>query len=172
MKNFFLNNPITSFLSVSIVIIFSLYFTNTIKSVPCETDLGSIFISNFIHTDFLHICSNLYGLYSLSRVEQRIGSKKFFILIIYLLIINTVFETILHKLIKTPCSIGFSGVLYGVLTFELFSNLKSIDITLVSAVVLNIIISKISSKNSSLSGHLIGALTGVIGGLLYYNLYK
>lgn len=172
MKNFFLNNPITSFLSVSIVIIFSLYFTNIIKSVPCQTDLRSVFICNFIHTDFFHICSNLYGLYSLSRVENRIGSKKFFILILYLLITNTVFESILHRLIKTPCSIGFSGVLYGVLTFELFSNLNFPDITLISAIFLNMIIAKFSSTKSSLSGHLIGALSGVIGGILYYKINK
>ena len=118
MKNF-KEHPICSFISVLIILIFSLYATNAIKIVPCEKDMLSIFMSQFVHTDFFHLASNLYGIYSLSRVEHKYGPKKFFSLIFFLLLLNTIAEAILHKLIKSPCSIGFSGILYGVLTFEI-----------------------------------------------------
>jgi membrane associated rhomboid family serine protease len=159
--------PISSFIIVFIVIIFSLYITNVLKTIPCDKEMHSIFISNFIHTDFIHLVSNLYGIYSLSRVEVKIGPKNFFGLLIFLLIFNTLFESILHKLINTPCSIGFSGVLYGVLTFEIVSNINKFDYNLVASIILNIIVAKIGAKNLSLIGHLVGAFSGIIGGILY-----
>jgi len=168
MKNNFSDYPICSFIIVFIVIIFSLYFVNVIKTLPCGKDMKTIFMSNFIHTDFLHLISNVYGIYSLSRIEKRFGSKNFFTLLLFLLIFNTIFETLLHKIIKTPCSIGISGVLYGFLTFDIISNnKKSYDITLISAVFFNMIMAKIGRSNISFYGHLIGAISGIIGGLIY-----
>ena len=115
------NNPVTSFLSVVIIILFSLYYTSILKTIPCEKDMRSIFMSQFIHVDFFHLLANLYGFYSMSRVELTLGPKKFFVLMIFLLLFNTLFEFILHRLIQTPCSIGISGILYGIVTFELLT---------------------------------------------------
>ena len=140
MKNF-KEYPICSFISVLIIIIFSLYLTNAIKTIPCDKDMKSIFISQFIHTDFLHLLSNLYGIYSLSKVEYKYGPKKFFGLLIFLLIFNTIFEGILHKIIKTPCSIGFSGVLYGVLTFDMIYG--DFNYMLFGSIIVHIFVNKI-----------------------------
>jgi membrane associated rhomboid family serine protease len=169
MKNF-KEYPICSFISVLIITIFSLYATNAIKTIPCEKDMTSIFVSQFIHTDFFHLVSNLYGIYSLSRVENKYGPKKFFSLIIFLLTFNTIAEGILHKIIKTPCSIGFSGILYGVLTFELVCD--KIDYLLLGSIVTNIFIGKVFKSDISLQGHLIGAISGIVGGLLFKNFLK
>ena len=160
------DTPVCSFIFVLIIVVFSLYFTNAIKNVPCEKDMKSIFISNFIHTDFVHLLSNLYGIYALSRVEYKVGFKKFFSLIIFLLIFNTIFEIILHRIIKTPCSIGFSGILYGITTFEIVCN-DTIDYNMIGAIILNISVSKIFDKKSSLSGHIIGGISGILGGVLF-----
>ena len=169
MKNF-KEYPICSFISVLIIIIFSLYLTNAIKTIPCDKDMKSIFISQFIHTDFLHLLSNLYGIYSLSKVEYKYGPKKFFGLLIFLLIFNTIFEGILHKIIKTPCSIGFSGVLYGVLTFDMIYG--DFNYMLFGSIIVHIFVNKIFKSNISLQGHLIGALSGIIGGLLFKKFLK
>jgi membrane associated rhomboid family serine protease len=169
MKNF-KEYPICSFISVLIITIFSLYATNAIKTIPCEKDMTSIFISQFIHTDFLHLVSNVYGIYSLSKVENKYGPKKFFGLIIFLLVFNTIVEGVLHKIINTPCSIGFSGILYGVLTFELVCD--KFDYLLLGSIVTNIFIGKVFKSNVSLQGHLIGAISGIVGGLLFKNFFK
>ena len=110
--------PVCSFISVVIITIFSLYFTNALKTIPCGKDMQSVFVSQFIHVDFLHLVSNVYGLYTLSTVEQKYGPKFFFSLIFFLLTINALLESLFHKFFDTPCSIGFSGILYGVLTFD------------------------------------------------------
>ena len=128
--------------------------------------MKNIFISNFIHTDYLHLLSNLYGIYSLSRLEYLMGPKKFILLISFLLIFNTIFEAILHKIIDTPCTIGFSGILYGVLTFELAYTNK-FDYIVLTSILSGLVVDKIRNKKISLTGHLVGATSGIIGGFLY-----
>ena len=159
------NNPVCAFISVLIIIIFSLYTTSALKTIPCEKDMISIFISNFIHIDTFHLMANLYGIYSLSKIEILLGSKKFLILVLFLSIFNTVFESILHKIINTPCSIGMSGILYGVITFEILLT-KEIDYNGLFAVFLNIYASSISNTKSSLSAHIIGAISGILGSII------
>lgn len=164
--------PVSILFSVSIVIIFALYTTTAIKSIPCEKDLLSVFKTNFIHTDFYHISANLYTFYALSRVEQNIGSKQFLLLIIFLLIFNSIIEVLIYKLIPNmPCSIGFSGVLYGLMSYELVTT-KDIDFVLLSSIVLMTILPSINKTNISLTGHAVGAFSGIIGGVIWKNIYK
>jgi membrane associated rhomboid family serine protease len=165
-----LNYPICSFFAVLITIIFSLYFTNALKTIPCEKDMKSVFISQFIHTEFLHLISNLYGIYSLSRIEIKIGPKKFFSLIIFLLIFTSILESILHQLIETPCSIGFSGILYGVFTFEIMAIKDDFDYNLLIAIVADTISQKMMKNKISLYGHIIGVLSGILGGFIFKKL--
>ena len=73
----------------------------------------------------------------------------------------------MYRLIKTPCSIGFSGILYGVFTFEVISKHKYVDYKILGSIVLNIMFSKITNSKSSLYGHIIGVISGVCGALLY-----
>jgi membrane associated rhomboid family serine protease len=162
-----MNYPICSFISVLIIIIFSLYFTNVIKTIPCEKDMKTIFITQFIHTDFFHLLSNLYGIYSLSRIELKVGPSKFFSLIIFLLIFSSILESLFHKLVDTPCSIGFSGILYGVFTFEIMSLKENFDYNLLIAILVDTISQKFIKNNISLYGHIIGIISGVIGGFIF-----
>ena len=164
--------PVSVLLATSIIVVFGLYITTIIKSVPCGKGVTDIFISNFIHTDPYHLIANLYSLYALSRVEQKIGSKKFVYLIVFLLIFNTSLESIVHILIPSiPCGIGFSGVLFGVTTYELVTT-KTLDWWLVFSILGTVIIPSIKSSNISLLGHAVGAITGIIGGLTWKKLYQ
>ena len=131
--------PVSVFYCVSIIIVFLLYISNVIKSIPCGKDMKHVFMTNFIHIDFEHLLANLFGLYSLSRVERNMGTKPFFFLVLYLLIVSSVIESIIHKIFKNiPCSIGFSGVLFGVMTYEIIKT-KKINIFLVGSILLNLI---------------------------------
>ena len=132
----------------------------------------SIFMSQFVHTDFLHLVSNLYGIYSLSRIENKYGPKKFFVLLLFLLFINTATESILHKIINYPCSIGFSGILYGVLTFDTVCDKNNIDYVLLVSIFTNMFVTKIFKSNNSLQGHIVGAITGIISGIMFKNFFK
>lgn len=162
--------PVTLFLAVSIVVVFSLYLTTWIKTIPCGKDVMSIFTSNFIHLDPYHLMSNLFALYALSRVEQQLGAKKFIGLIIFLLIFTTFVEVLVHKIyIQIPCSIGFSGILFGIMTWELVTN-KELDLILVLSIIAIVAVPSIQSEKVSLLGHSIGAIGGVVGGLIWNRL--
>ena len=83
------NVPVSVFLAVGVIVIFSLYATTALKEIPCGKDVMSLFYSNFVHVDVYHLLSNIFALYALSRVEITIGSKKFIALIVFLLLFNT-----------------------------------------------------------------------------------
>ena len=163
--------PVSVFLAVSVIIIFSLYFTNLIKSIPCEKSLGTIFVNNFIHIDIYHLMGNLLGLYSLSRIERALGAKKFIILISSILIIASILEIITYRIFPSiPCGIGISGLLFGLITWELVI-IKKLDFTLVLSIIFTIIIPSLKSKNVSLLGHISGIIAGIIISLLW-NFFK
>lgn len=162
--------PVSLFLSVSIIIIFSLYLTTVIKTIPCGKDIMSSFFSNFVHADSYHLMSNLIALYALSRVEREIGMKRFIGLILFLLIFNTITETIIHKAYpQIKCSIGFSGVLFGIMTWEIITK-KDIDFILILSIVIMVIIPSVQNPKVSFTGHAVGALAGVLGGLIWKKL--
>jgi len=163
--------PVSIFFSVLIIIIFLLYTTTLVKTIPCGNSLLENFYSNFIHTDPYHIMSNLYAIYAVSRVERKLGTKKFIYLTIFILIINTILETLAKSLKPSlPCSIGFSGVLFGIMTYEIVSE-KDLDLYILSSIVVMLAGPSMKNNNVSLLSHAIGAFTGIIGGLLYINLF-
>ena len=87
-----------------------------------------------MYIDFYHLIGNLIAFYGLSRIEQNLGTKNFILLIVFLLVFNTIAETIIYKLFPCiKCSIGFSGVLFGLITWELIKN-KQLDITLIASI--------------------------------------
>ena len=163
--------PVTLVIGVSVVIIFLLYTTSVVKSIPCGKGFMDTFMSNFVHVDLYHLLANVYALYTLSRVEVGLGSKKFFSLIVFILILNTLIEVIAKKVFPSmKCSIGFSGVLFGVLAYELIT--KSRDINKIQIIIAIVVMVAGSSMNSkvSLEGHLIGAVSGIIGGFVFKEL--
>lgn len=162
--------PVSAFLGVIIIVVFSLYLTTAIKTIPCGKDVLSSFYSNFVHIEPYHLIANLYALYALSRVEQRIGSKQFVAIVIFSLFFNTLVETGIHKLNENiPCSIGFSGVLFGIMTWELVTS-KKIDLYLLTAIAGMVILPSIYNPKASLIGHAIGAISGVASGLIWNKL--
>jgi membrane associated rhomboid family serine protease len=161
LQNTIKKRPVSTFIITLLIIVFLLATTSVLKIDLCNKDFISNLYSNFIHFDILHLLSNIYGIYVLSRIEEKIGYEKFILLITILVIINTIFETILHKIIDTKCSIGFSAILYGMFSWGLFSGCRNIDYHIVIAVIFDMISSKINT-NISLVSHFIGFLSGII----------
>ena len=128
---------------------------NIISGIPCEQDISSKILANFIHTDFMHLISNLSGLYLISELESRLGSKQF--LKIFVLI--TIILSLLEYCLKTKCSIGISGVLYGLVAYEMFK-LKNIDLSVISTLVILFLFS--GKSKISHTGHLLGFISGLV----------
>ena len=164
--------PVSVFLAVTIIIVFSLYLTNLLKSVPCQKNLGTIFVNNFVHIDLYHLIGNLLGLYSLSRIERSLGAKKFIILVTSLLVTASVLEVIIYRIFSSiQCSIGISGLLFGLITWELII-VQNLDFTLVLSIIFTVVIPSIKSKNVSLLGHISGVIAGIITALIWKRLVK
>lgn len=159
--------PFTSFIAVILLVIFCLYFTKIIHKVPINKDFFSILGSNFIHLDFDHLIANLVSLYALSRIEKRMGLQKFSYLILSLLFLNTLFETLLHRYFPINNSVGFSGILFGLTTWELVLQ-KKVDTALLVSLVL-LLLPSLKYENVSFTGHAVGVISGLTIALFYKN---
>ena len=62
------NIPICSSIATVLIVVFLLALTTILKIDICDKDFLSNLMSNFIHIEPLHLISNLYGLYVLSRI--------------------------------------------------------------------------------------------------------
>lgn len=167
IKKDYKNLPVSTFLAISIIIIFLLFNAKVVNAVPCGKGIHDVFMSNFVHIDVMHLVSNLYALYALSRVEQEMGLQSFVWLLIFLLIFNTIAEFAARKIWKDmKCGIGFSGILFGMMTWELVSK-KKFDVAIMLAIVIMVVGPSLQSKKVSLSGHAIGAASGIVGALIW-----
>ena len=154
-----------------IILIYSFYITGALKTLPCDKNFTSIISSNFVHIDYLHLLSNLYGIYGLSRVEIKLGTINFIILLILLILLNTIFEMMLCNLFPNQrCSIGFSGVLYGIIMFEIIFDNK-IDYEILNSLIVSVLLPSSVNRKISLSGHIIGLLSGSLIGMICKQLF-
>ena len=170
MKEQFKDVPVCLFLAVSIVIVFALYITTAIKTIPCGKTVLSSFCSNFVHVESYHLMANLFALYALTRVEREIGVKRFAGLILFLLIFTSITEVLAHKMFSDlPCSIGLSGILFGIMAWELTTK-KGLNLMIVLSIVGVVAMPSAQNPQASLVGHAVGAIGGVIGGMLWKSL--
>jgi membrane associated rhomboid family serine protease len=161
------NVPVTVYIAISLIVVFLLFNAQVITAVPCGKGIHEVFMSNFVHIDVMHLVSNLYALYAISRVEQEMGFQPFIWLLIFLLIFNTLAEFITKLIWKDlSCSIGFSGILFGLITWELVSK-KKFDVELMIVIVIMVVGPSLKNKKVSLFGHAIGAVSGIIGALMW-----
>jgi membrane associated rhomboid family serine protease len=94
------------------------------------------------------------GIYFLSELETQIGSSNFFTLVILITIILSLFE----YTVKTGCSIGISGVLYGLVAYKMFK-FKNIDYNIIYTLILLFLFS--GDSKISHTGHLLGFIAGL-----------
>ena len=139
------------------IFVYLLYKMNLLNEVPCEGDLISNIKRDFIHIRFTHLFLNLVGLYVLSNIEKTIGKEKFLKLLVFIIIITSVIES---QFYNNYCSIGFSGILYGLLAYQMLI-LKKIEIDII--VILLLLYFTEKKDVTSNSFHLIGFFTGVAG---------
>lgn len=159
--------PVSVFIAISMIVVFLMFNANVIAVLPCDKGISDVFMSNFVHIDAMHLISNLYALYAVSRVEQEMGFQSFIWLLIFLLIVNTLTEFVSKRIWEDmPCSIGFSGILFGLMTWELVSK-REFDVEVFLAIIIMVVGPSLTNKKVSFSGHVIGAVSGIIGGLLW-----
>ena len=162
----FNNIPVTICVTVILIIIFTLYKIGILTKIPCETNIYEVFAGIFTHIELEHLILNISALYVLSRLEHLMGSKSFIWLLAFLISFNTLVEYIFRIIFKLKCSIGFSGILFGIITWEIFYE-KHVNLEIILSIFLMVIIPSMHNKHLSIEGHFLGAVSGVIGALLW-----
>lgn len=161
------DKPISICIGVLIVIIYLLYNINVIKSLPCKKNIPNIFVNSFTHIDNKHLITNLLTLWALSRVEREMGFKPFLWLLVFLIVFNTLIEYFIIKIYKDiDCGIGFSGILFGIMTWEMVTK-NDVSTEIILTIAILVAAPSLQNKNASLSGHIIGAFSGIVSGLLW-----
>lgn len=139
-----------------------------------------LFTSYFIHWDFLHLSSNIVGLWLMSSYERRVGFKRFLIV----LTIGCIMGSLPVFFYQSPIVVaGISGGLYGLIAAYFMDNefINSKDwfysMLVFSAIFCLIYFDSefnhseyLSSKNYSID-HL-GHLAGAIGAIIYCRLFR
>lgn len=169
--NTIINRPVFALISSGLIFITILYVFGVLKELPCGEGPLNGLNRAFVHVDSAHIISNLFVFYILSRIEVTHGAGVFILLIVQITFIATVFELILKELIDIPCSIGFSGVLFGLAVWELLYD-KNIDLALLFGVAAMVITPSLHNPRASLIGHGLGAIAGLLVSLYYKPMKK
>lgn len=156
----------TIFILITLVYIF--YKIKIFTTLPCNNDIVSVFIRNFIHVNLVHLLSNLAGLFILYKVETDLGKHEFFYILIGILLLNTLIEYIVNKSFPdyVKCSIGFSGVIFSYAVFELVTS-SNFAMSAVAILVMTLTLPSLKSSNVSIVGHLIGVLAGLLTAIAY-----
>ena len=137
---------------------------------------------SFVHKDFNHLFSNIFGIIVVRYCFLNLNLKNkflFFYLTILLVPMQTIFLFIIDNFLIDNYNhllVGFSGVLFGSYTFILLSSIfgkknifniyigleKSKDIKKLMILFLSLGIAYSLLPNISLSGHLSGMLSGFV----------
>lgn len=163
------NRPVYVVVSLGLIVIAALYMTGVwdAQNVPCGESPFLIYQRQFIHVTLKHLLANLLVFFILSRIESNIGSYRFAFLLLQISILCVVIEYGLSRFIDLNCAIGFSGVLFGLLVWELMQVNEPLSAPVVFTLLLIIILPSLSNPNASLMGHALGAATGAIVALYY-----
>lgn len=127
----------------------------------CNKGVIDIFKQSFTHIDITHLLTNMYTLYTFKTLEQTYGSANFSKLVLYIVALNTILNIVVTKLVDTKCSIGFSGILFGLIIWQYFKTKEISQLNIMTAIAL-IVQPSLQNPKASLMGHFIGGLTGFL----------
>ncbi len=157
---------VTELLEVSLIIInfvlIRILPTLCNKNLSNMESLTRALGRNFVHGNLNHLLTNVYALFSLSRIESDIGSKKYVILTVLVLLLATMMEYVVSWYFPgLPCSVGYSAVLFGLSAYELVKT-KSLNKNTIAALIYMVIYPTLQNRKASLLSHGFGAISGVL----------
>lgn len=133
----------------------------------CGKGFAKALARNFVHLNLFHLLVNLYALEALSRIELYLGSGSYLILLFIILLLASTMEFLLNETMPSlRCSIGFSGVLFGLLAWELMV-MGQFQPYLFLVLLVMVVFPTLQNPQASLIGHGLGALAGVLTALVW-----
>lgn len=127
--------------------------------------------ANFIHFGLMHIFCNVYSLYNLGMLMERIlKEKKYIIVIIVSMISTTLFSYILFLFFNTGANSvmgGISGIIFGLIgsllaLSVLYGDIYSYLFKQIASSVLLMLVISVAIPSISLTGHIGGLIGGFV----------
>ena len=162
--------PVSVATALALTGVFAYEKSGKAAEVDCSNRFLPTMARDFIHQDTDHFASNMLALLLVSNVEAAVGSVEFLAAMGSILLLSALLTMGLTKMFSLDCSIGFSGVLLGLMTFGLLvADSKTLNWSAVALLVLTSIAPLFTGNrgNVSVSGHLIGIAAGGLIGLAY-----
>jgi len=159
------SRPMFWLIAAVLVAVYWAYRSGRFTELPCGPGWLEAFKRNFVHVDLTHLAANLVSFWILSRIELAKGSKHYAALILVLLVLFTTGEVLLH-LGQGPqkCAIGFSGILFGLLAWEIVTNHANLNGQLFVGLLLTLVGTSFKNPKASLQGHALGVAVGLLAG--------
>jgi membrane associated rhomboid family serine protease len=161
LRHYVYSVPVTIIITLAMLFIF---WYKIGGSGSCQKTFISHLSNTFLHASTLHIIGTVLALGIMSRIEYDQGSLAFTLLITSLVVISSLLE---HQLRlwneNTPCGIGFSSIVIGLVAFEL----KGSTLLQASPLLLTLIYPSLINPSISFEGHAIGAVTGLFMGKIF-----
>lgn len=142
---------------------------------PNTLSVKRAIFSSLTHADDYHLYYNVGSLLTKGvLMEQKFGSEKFFIFVVYSIVVSAalyvLFGLLLAEFFQVGCAVGFSGVLFSIkAALSLLSenptrqtSVWGVKVAAQHAHWLEIIVSSYINPRSSLIGHAAGALAGML----------
>lgn len=144
-----------------LAIMFLVYFTN-LNNTNTGTDIIDYPLRGFYHADISHLLANSISFYALSFMEEILGWEKFITAIIFIWIVSSLILYAIHIIMpsRKVYTIGFSGVIFGLIVVYYTLLNKSKSITMAGLIIS--ILPQLMVTGISFEGHLSGILAGII----------
>ena len=142
------------------VLLGTIYATTTATNM-CGKGIGKAVMRNFVHADLVHLTGNLATFWLLVN-RLPLSSIKLLELLGLLVVLTTGLDLMAQAVFPSlTCSIGFSGVLFGLLAWEVIRSDK-VSWAALGILVAMVVYPSLQNPRASLVGHGLGAVAGVL----------
>ena len=127
----------------------------------CDKSLINSFKKSFIHGSSMHLAVNLFTFFKQSnQMLKTMNMQKYMTILIMIIIVEALIDYVTTDYKK--CSIGFSGVIMGMISFYYMYNSNK----LTNEIIINLVILLIpTNSKTSVMGHFLGIISGFV---VYY----
>jgi membrane associated rhomboid family serine protease len=146
------------------LIAIQLFASNTFTNCGDGTISRQVYHS-LVHGSLMHLIVNIFTFIQLYKLEQTLGSFKYLILILLILLLSSALYWFMSKMLYgyVTCSVGFSGVLFGLLVWSrMVLNGGSFGANEIKLWALLLILPALQNPQISWLGHLSGLIIGFL----------
>lgn len=152
-------------ISIFLILVFFLGIGN-IYSI-CNPSIVYSFLRTITHADISHLVFNLGSYHNISDyLIQLEGDNKYALILSSIWLLDVISDYLLTNYQIKWCSIGFSGVVFGLLTYLFLVSNNDLNVIVYNLVLL--LAPGFFSTNISNTGHIVG----IINGAIIYHLFK